>query len=150
MGNQFHSPKRGQSPPPIFGPFLLSRNGWMPQDATWYGGRPQPRRLCVGWGPSYPQKKRAHAPTQFLAHAYCGQPAGWMKTPLGTEVEFGPGHVVLDGDPASAAKKAQQRSSPFFSAHVYCGHDRPSQPLLSSCCQVLCAKRSVRPRAKAF
>jgi len=32
--------------PPIFGPFLLWPNGWMHQDATWYGGRPQPRRLC--------------------------------------------------------------------------------------------------------
>jgi len=30
--------------PPIFGPFLLSPNGWMHQDATWYRGRPQPRR----------------------------------------------------------------------------------------------------------
>jgi len=27
----------------------------------------------------------------------CGQTAGWMKTPLGTEVDLGPGHIVLDG-----------------------------------------------------
>ena len=33
------SPKRGQSPQ-IFGPYLLWSNGWMHQDATWYGGRP--------------------------------------------------------------------------------------------------------------
>ena len=33
----------------IFGPFLLWPNGWMHQDATWYGGRPQPRRLYVRW-----------------------------------------------------------------------------------------------------
>ena len=39
--------KGGQSPLPIFGPFLLWRNGWMHQDATWYGGRTQPRRLCL-------------------------------------------------------------------------------------------------------
>jgi len=26
--------------PPIFGPYLLRPNGWMDQDATWYGGRP--------------------------------------------------------------------------------------------------------------
>jgi len=45
-------PQRGQSPPPIFGPYLLQPNGWMDQDATWYGGRPQPRRLCVRWEPS--------------------------------------------------------------------------------------------------
>jgi len=39
------SPK-GHSPP-IFGPCLLWPNGWMDQDATWYGGRPQSRRHCV-------------------------------------------------------------------------------------------------------
>jgi len=33
-------------------------------------------------------------PTQFLAHVYCGQMAGWMKTPLGTEVDLGPGHIL--------------------------------------------------------
>jgi len=26
--------------------------------------------------------------------------AGWMKTPLGTEVDLGSGHIVLDGVPA--------------------------------------------------
>ena len=52
-----------------------------------------------------------------------------MKTPLGAEVDLGPGHMVLDGVPAPA-KVAQL---PLFSAHVYCGHGRPSQLLLSSC-----------------
>jgi len=31
---------------------LLWPNGLMHQNATWYGGRPQPRRLCVTCGPS--------------------------------------------------------------------------------------------------
>jgi len=31
-----------------------------------------------------------------------------MKTPLGTEIDLGPSHIVLDGDPASSAKGAQQ------------------------------------------
>ena len=48
---------------------------------------------------SLPQK-RDRAPPQFLAHVYCGQTAGWIKTPLGTEVDRGPGHFVLDGFPA--------------------------------------------------
>jgi len=26
--------------------------------------------------------KKAQLPTQFLVHVYCGQTAGWMKTPL--------------------------------------------------------------------
>jgi len=40
-------PKGGGAPSPISGPFLLWPNGWMHQDATWYGCRPQPRGLCV-------------------------------------------------------------------------------------------------------
>jgi len=31
---------------------------------------------------------------------YCSQTAGSMKTPLGTEVDIGAGHIVLDGFPA--------------------------------------------------
>jgi len=48
-------------PKAALGPFLLWTNGWMHQDATWYGGRPQPRGLCVRWGPS---------PPTFSAHVY--------------------------------------------------------------------------------
>ena len=35
-----------------------------------------------------------------------------MNMPLGTEVDLGPGHIVLDGDPAPPTKGAQQ--SPSF------------------------------------
>jgi len=38
-------------------PSLLWPNGWIHQASTWYGGRPQPRGLCVRWGPSPPQKR---------------------------------------------------------------------------------------------
>jgi len=43
--------------------------------------------------------KRGTAP-QFSIHVYCDTTAGWMKTLLGTEVDLGPSHIVLDGDPA--------------------------------------------------
>jgi len=46
------------------------------------------------------------------------QTAGWMKTPLGTEVDLGPDHIVVDRDPARPAKGAQQLF--LFSAYVYC------------------------------
>ena len=59
-------------------------------------GRPQPRRLFVRWGPSSYQKNGT-TPTQFLAHVYVGQTAEWIKMPVGTEVNLGPGDVVLDG-----------------------------------------------------
>jgi len=75
------SPKSAQSPPPIFGPLILSPNGWMDQDATWYGGN-------------------------IVA-----------------------GDIVLDGVPAFPPIGSTAASS----AHVYCGHGRPSQLPLSSC-----------------
>ena len=52
--------KRAEPPYPIFGPFLLWPNGWMHQDATWYGCRPQPRGLCVRCPP--PQKGQSPLP----------------------------------------------------------------------------------------
>jgi len=72
--------------------------------ATGYGGRPRPRRLCVRWGPTSLPEKRAHPLAQFLAHVYCGRTAGWIKMPLGTEVNLGPGDVVLDGVAAPPKK----------------------------------------------
>jgi len=83
----------------------------MDYDATCYGNRPRPMRLRVRLGPSYPQKGHTH-PNKFLDHVDCGQTAGWMKTPLGTEVDLGPTHIVFDGVP-SAAKEALH-SSPSF------------------------------------
>jgi len=55
---------------PIFGPCLLWPNGCMYQDATWYGGRPQPRRHCVRWAPAPPPLKGYS--TQFSANVRCG------------------------------------------------------------------------------
>jgi len=49
--------------------------------------------------------------------------------PLGTEVDFGPGHIVFDG--VLAPRERGQQPGPLFSVHVYCGHGRPSQLLLS-------------------
>jgi len=37
---------------------------------------------------------------------------------LGTQVGLGPGHIVLDGDPAPPPPKGH---SPPFSAHICCG-----------------------------
>jgi len=70
-GDPASPPPKGHSPHPIFGPYLLRLNGCMDQDATWYGARPQLRRLCVKWRPRSTQKG-AEPPPQFLAHFYCG------------------------------------------------------------------------------
>ena len=105
MGTQLLLPKSGRSPP-IFGPCLLWPNGWMDQDATWYGSRPRPTQHCARCGPSYPQKKGHTHPHPILVHVYCGQMAGWMKTPLGTEVLLGSGDFLFDGDPATSRIRA--------------------------------------------
>ena len=72
-------PKKGT---PVFGSCLLWRNGWMDEDAAWYGSIPRPRPHCTRPGPSSCER----------------------------------GTAAL-----------------LFSAHVYCGHGRPSQLLLCSC-----------------
>ena len=69
-------------------------------------------RHCVRCGRGYHQKEGHAHPTKFLAHVYCGQMAGWMKTPLGTEVDLGPGRIVLVGVPAPA--KGAQQPPPSF------------------------------------
>jgi len=49
---------------------------------------------------------------------YCGQTVGRIKMKLGMQVGLGPGHIVLDGDPAPPLQKGH---IPPFSAHVCCG-----------------------------
>ena len=51
-----------------------------------------------------------------LTLVYCGQTVGWIKMELGVKVGLGPGHIVLDGDPAPP----KGHSPPQFSADVCC------------------------------
>jgi len=92
----FPSPK-GAQPPPNFRPISVAAKWLHGQDVTWYGARPQPRRLCVSWGPRSTLHKKSRAP-QFSAHFYCGQMDACIKMPLGMKVGFNPGDFVLDGN----------------------------------------------------
>ena len=113
-GDPAPTQKGRRAPSPILGPFLLWPNGLMHQDATWYGGRPQPRRLCVRWGPSFPSPKRGRRPSpQCSAHVHCGQTAGCINLPRGVEVGLSPGDFVTDGDPAPPPQKGTE--PPIFS-----------------------------------
>jgi len=105
MGTEPPHHKGGGAPSPIFGLFLLWPNGRIHQDATWYWGRPQPRRLCVDGGPS-PLPQKGRSPTQFSAHVYCGRTAALIKMSLGTEVGISLRDIVFDVDPATVRKKA--------------------------------------------
>jgi len=44
-----------------------------------------PGHIVQNWDPG-PLAKRGQSPSQFSAHFYCGQTAGWIKMPLGIEV----------------------------------------------------------------
>jgi len=68
--------------------------------------RPRPKLHCVRWIPSSHLPKKGHSP-EFSAHVFCGQTAGLIKMTLGMKVGLGPGHTVLDGDPAPPQKRAQ-------------------------------------------
>jgi len=57
-----------------------------------------------------PLPKRGTAP-HFRLMSVVAKTAGWIKMPLGTEVDPGPRHIVLDGDPVPPPKGAQQPPS---------------------------------------
>jgi len=110
-------PKKGTEPP-IFGPCLLWPNAWMHQDATWYGGRSQPRGLCVRWGPSSLPKKGAEPPIfgscLLRPNACMDQDATWDEgrpRPRRHCVRWGPSSPLPKRGP----------ELPKFSAHVFCG-----------------------------
>jgi len=64
-------------------------------------------------GTQHPLSRKGRSPL-FSANVYCGQTAAWIKMPLGMEVGLGPGHIVLDGDPASPPRKGGTVPSPIF------------------------------------
>jgi len=113
MGTPLPLPKRGGK---NFDPCLWL-NGWMDQDDTWHGRRPQTRRLCVRWGLSPPPKKRGEPLSPIFrpcllwpngcmdqdATLYGGRPRGLRD-------------IVLYGD---RARRGQL--GPQFLANVRCG-----------------------------
>ena len=90
----------------------------------------------VNLGPGDDVLDGAAAPlegAQFSLHVCCSQTAGWTKTPLGTEVHWPRPHCIR----RVPVPRERDTAALLFSAHVYCGHGRPSQLLVSSlqlCC----------------
>ena len=110
--------------------WCIVANGWMHQDATWYGGRPRPRPRCVRWGPSFPQKGHS-SPPQFSAHACCGQTVGWIKIPLGKKVGLQAQATLCQMRTQLPSKKVAYL--PTFRPMSIVAKRRPSQQLRSSC-----------------
>ena len=97
MGPPSCPPQKGAQLPPNLRRMSIVAKCCMDQCVTWYGGRPQPMAHCARGDPA-PTIKIRGIP-QFLTNAYCGQTAGWIKTPLGTIVGRGPCNIVLDPAP---------------------------------------------------
>jgi len=53
-----------------------------------------------------------HCPVLSATLVYCDQTTGRIKMKLGTQVGLGPGHIVLDRDPAPPPPKGH--SPPIF------------------------------------
>ena len=47
-----------------------------------------------------------------VTFVHCGQTVGWIKTKLDKQVGLGPGHIVLEGNPAPPTPK--EHSPPIF------------------------------------
>jgi len=109
-------PQKGQSP--ISGPCLLWPNGWMDEDATWYGGRPRPRRHCVRWWPSSPEGHSPSSPNfqpMFVVSKWLDGPRCHLVRRYAL-AQTTP-HCVRWG--SSSPKRGIAR--PHISAHVCCG-----------------------------
>jgi len=117
--------------PPIFGPRLLWLNGCMDQDATWYGGRPRVglRDIVFDVDPAT-SRRRAHPPHPIFGSCLLW-PNGWMDEDA---ARYGSRpHPRPHCTRRCPSSREWGTATPLFSAHVYCGHGRPSQVLLSSC-----------------
>ena len=127
-GDPAPTPK-GAVPHPIFGPRLLWRYGCMDQDATWYGGNPRPTRHCVRCGLAIPRKK-AHS-----AHAIFGPCLLWPNGSMAEDVAWYGSRPRTMPHCTRRGLSSRERgtAAPLFSAHIYCGHGRQCQLLLSSC-----------------
>ena len=79
-----------------------------------------PGNFVLDGNPISLPKKGAVPPPQFSAHFYCGQTAGCIKMPLGTEVGIGLLDTMFAVDPATTRKKGTPTPTQFL-AHVYCG-----------------------------
>jgi len=59
-------------------------------------------------------------PVLSVTLVHYGQTVGWIKMKLGMQIGLGPGHIVLDGDPAPHSPKGAE-PPPQFSVHICCG-----------------------------
>ena len=137
---------------PIFGPRLLWPNGRPSQlllstcctahDRVSSGTLPPPGNtielLLSSSHPSPQAKWQIDRFSHFWAtvsKTVRPLPNGWIKMPLGSERDLGPGRIVLGRDPAQPLPpKKGGAQPPIFGPCLLWPNGRPSQLLLSTCC----------------
>ena len=134
LGPRPHCVRWGPSPSkkghtPNFGPCLFWPNGWMDQDATWYGGRPQPSRHCVRWGASSPYQGVLHP--HFSAHVYAKRLDG-SRCHL-VRIDLIPRPRCIRLGLGTHLSPERGTAPPLFGPCLLWPNGRPSQLLLSAC-----------------
>jgi len=92
-GDPAPPPHKGHSAS-IFGPCLLWPNGWMDQDAIWYGGRLRPRNhvidgVQIAHGTGNFGERGAHCKVQELSAVSCAKTAEPIDLPFGLWIRVG-------------------------------------------------------------
>ena len=112
--------KKGGAQQTHFFAHVLWPNGWIDQDATWYGGMPLSWPYCVRWGLLPPKGHTPNfRPMSVVAKRLDGSrihPAVWpQQLPPCQDITWqggsclGPGDIVLDGDPAPLKRGTASR-----------------------------------------
>jgi len=136
MCTQLPLEKGAHPPPPNFDPCLFSPNGWMDEDAAWYGSRTQPRPHCTRRGPGSPEKGTAaplgscllwprspisdsataelllHSSRQIVAILYNGRPCSHKNCPFPWGIWTHGIHSSL-GQPESSTRTASVHGTVF-------------------------------------
>jgi len=78
-----------------------------------------------------------------VTFVHCGQTVGRIKMKLSMQVGVGPGHIVLDGDPALPSQERGQSPPPQFSALFYCGETATCKNIIIGVTSVMFVMRFV-------
>ena len=96
--------QKGGRGPPIFGQFLLWPNGWMHQDASWYGCSLGPGHIVLDVDPAATPAPQIFGPCLLWSNDWMDQDATWYG-----------------GRPRPRRHCIRWGTACQFSAHVYCG-----------------------------
>jgi len=118
-GDPAPTQKWGAAPVPNLRPNSIVAKRLHASRCHWYGGRPQPRGLCVRWGPSPPPPQKGQSPQFFCAclfrpYGCMDQDATWYRG------RPPPGRHCVRRGPSSPSKSGTE-PPPQFSAYVCCG-----------------------------